>query len=117
MSDDDMDEVMAELRGQFLATLPDHVAAVRRAWQTLGDEGAPSARRAAADELLRRAHRLAGNGAMVGFAAISDAAGPVEEMLRAALDAAGPPVLPAEAAPLVARLLAACDATREPGAT
>src|SRR5690349_22168339 len=110
MADDEMDEVMAELRQQFLASLPEHVAAIRRAWQTLGDSGAPSARRAAAEELLRRAHRLAGNGAMVGFAAVSDAAGPVEEMLRAALDAAAPPALPAEAAPLVARLLAECQA-------
>ena len=111
--DDDMDEVMAGLRGQFLAALPDHVAAIRQAWQTLAGNGTPSMRRAAADELLRRAHRLAGNGAMVGFAAISDAASPVEEMLRPMLVAAGPPVLPAEATPLVARLLAAC----EPGAT
>jgi chemotaxis protein histidine kinase CheA len=117
MSDDGMDEVMAELRGQFLAALPDHVAAIRQAWQTLGGGGTPSARRAAADELLRRAHRLAGNGAMMGFAAISHAAAPVEETLRAVLDAAGPPVLSTEAAPLVARLLAACDATPEPEAT
>ena len=109
MSDDDMDEVMAELRGQFLAALPDQVAAIRQAWQTLAGAGAPEARRAAAEELMRRAHRLAGNGAMVGFAAISDAASPVEEMLRPVLDAAGPPVLPADAAPLVARLLAACE--------
>jgi chemotaxis protein histidine kinase CheA len=71
--------------------------------------GAPDARRAAADELLRRAHRLAGNGAMVGFTAISEAASPVEEMLRAVLDADKSITLPAELAGQVARLLAACD--------
>ena len=109
MSDDDMAEVMAELRGQFLAALPDHVAVIRQVWQTLSDEGATDARRAAADELLRRAHRLAGNGAMVGFAAISDAASPVEEMLRAVLDADKSITLPAELGGQVARLLAACD--------
>jgi chemotaxis protein histidine kinase CheA len=114
MSDDDMGEVMAGLRGQFLAALPDHVADIRHAWQTLVDEGAPSARRAAADELLRRAHRLAGNGAMVGFAAISDAASPVEETLRAMLDADKPIALPAELAGQIARLLAVCVSSRRP---
>ena len=109
MSDDDMDEVMAELRGQFLAALPDQVAAIRQAWQTLAGAGAPEARRAAADELLRRAHRLSGNGAMVGFAAISDAASPVEEMLRAVLDADKSIALPAELGSLVSKLLELCE--------
>ena len=110
MADDEMDEVIAGLRGQFLAALPDHAAAIRHAWEILRGGGAPPTRRAAAEELLRRAHRLAGNGAMVGFAAISDAASPVEEMLRAALDADTSTTLPAELAEQVARLLGACDA-------
>jgi chemotaxis protein histidine kinase CheA len=117
MSDGDMDEVMADLRAQFLAALPEHATAIAQARRTLSETGDEAARRAAARELLRRAHRLAGNSAMVGFPAISEAAAPVEEMLRGVLDAAGPPVPPAELAPLVARLLAACDAAREPEAT
>ncbi|HKW52477.1 MAG TPA: Hpt domain-containing protein [Stellaceae bacterium] len=106
MSDDDMDELMAALRAQFIAALPDHIAAIGQAWRALSGRDI-AAWRTAADELLRRAHRLAGNGAMVGFAAISDAASPVEETLRAApASGEAPPALTA----LVARLLEACDA-------
>jgi chemotaxis protein histidine kinase CheA len=115
MSDDDMDEVMAGLRQYFVTTLTDHVAAIREAWQGLREGADCAARGAAADELLRRAHRLAGNGRMVGFAAISDAAGLLEEMLRAAIDGAGLRTLSPALAPLVARLLHACDAARNAG--
>ncbi len=108
--DDDMDEVVAALRLQFLAALPGHADAIRQVWRSLGGGEGTSARREAAGDLLRRAHRLAGGGAMVGLAAISDAAAPVEEMLRAALESGETLVLPAALAPLVARLLATCDA-------
>jgi chemotaxis protein histidine kinase CheA len=114
MADDDMDEVMAGLRAYFITTLAEHVAAIRQAWRDLGEGRDRAARRAAADELLRRAHRLAGNGAMVGFAAISDAASPVEETLRAMLDADKPIALPGELAGQIARLLAACVSSRRP---
>jgi chemotaxis protein histidine kinase CheA len=115
MSDDDMDEVMAGLRAQFLAALPDHVTAMVEAWRTLRYSGDEGARRAAAGEILRRAHRLAGNGAMVGFAAISDAAAPLEEMLRPVTESGAPLTLPPALAPLIARLLETCDAARKPG--
>jgi len=108
--DDDTDEVMAGLRAHFVATLTDHVTAIRQAWRDLGEGGDRAARRAAADELLRRAHRLAGNGGMVGFATISDAAALLEETLRAAIDGAGLRTLSPALASLVARLLEACDA-------
>lgn len=117
MSDDndDMDEVMAGLRQYFVTTLTDHVTAIREAWQGLREGADRTTRETAADELLRRAHRLAGNGRMVGFAAISDAAGLLEETLRAAIDGAGLRTLSPALAPLVARLLEACDAAREAG--
>jgi HPt (histidine-containing phosphotransfer) domain-containing protein len=108
--DDDMDEVMAGLRAYFITTLAEHVPVIRQAWRDLGEGGDRAARRAAADELLRRAHRLAGNGAMVGFAAISDAAALLEETLRAAIDGAGLRTLSPALSPLVAQLLAACAA-------
>ncbi|HWG78252.1 MAG TPA: Hpt domain-containing protein [Stellaceae bacterium] len=115
MSDDDndMDEVMAGLRQYFVTTLNDHVAAIREAWRGLREGADRTAREAAADELLRRAHRLAGNGRMVGFAEISDAAGLLEETLRAAIDGAGLRTLSPAPAALVARLLEACDAARK----
>jgi HPt (histidine-containing phosphotransfer) domain-containing protein len=108
--DDDMDDLVAVLRLQFIAALPDHSDTIRRAWRSLDGGAETEARRAAAAELLHRAHRLAGGGAMVGLPAISEAAAPVEEMLRAALEGGGAPVLPAALAPLIARLVAACDA-------
>ena len=108
--DDDMDEVMAGLRAYFITTLTEHVAAIGQAWRDLGEDGDCAARRAAADELLRRAHRLAGNGRMVGFPAISDAAALLEETVRAAIDGAGLRTISPALAPLVARLLEACDA-------
>jgi len=111
--DNDMDEVMAGLRQYFVTTLNDHVAAIREAWRGLREGADRTAREAAADELLRRAHRLAGNGRMVGFAEISDAAGLLEETLRAAIDGAGLRTLSPAPAALVARLLEACDAARK----
>jgi len=110
VEDDGMDEVMAGLRQHFVATLAEHVAAIREAWRELGESGDRAVQRAAAETLLRRAHRLAGNGAMVGFAPISEAAALLEETLRAAIDGAGLRTLSPALAPLVAGVLAACDA-------
>jgi chemotaxis protein histidine kinase CheA len=108
--DDDMDELVVALRLQFIATLPGHADTMRRSWRSLEGGGETGASRAAAGELLHSAHRLAGGGAMVGLPAISDAAAPVEEMLRAALEGGETLVLPAALAALVAQLLAACEA-------
>ena len=108
--DDDMDDLVTALRLQFIAALPDHADAIRRAWRSLDGGAEPAVRRAAVAELLHRAHRLAGGGAMVGLPAISEAAAPVEEMLRAVLEGGEALMLPAALAPFVARLLASCDA-------
>jgi chemotaxis protein histidine kinase CheA len=108
--DDDMDDLVAALRLQFIAALPGHAETIHRAWRRLDGGDETGTRREAAGELLHRAHRLAGGGAMVGLPAISDAAAPVEEMLRAALERGEALVLPAALAALVAQLLAACDA-------
>jgi chemotaxis protein histidine kinase CheA len=109
MSDDDMDEVMVALRLQFIAALPGHADAIRRAWHDFTGDADAGSRRHAAGELLHRAHRLAGGGAMVGFSAISDAAGPVEEMVRGVIEGDSALAVPPGLPPLIVRLLAECD--------
>jgi HPt (histidine-containing phosphotransfer) domain-containing protein len=110
MSDEDeTGEVASPLRSQFRARLAVHAEAMRQAWRRLGDTPDPGARREAAEALLSHAHRLAGGAGIGGLPAISAAAAPVEDAVRAALAAGEPLTLPAVLAPLVARLLALCD--------
>jgi HPt (histidine-containing phosphotransfer) domain-containing protein len=113
MSDDDeIDEVIAGLRAQFRLRLKVDGDAMRDALRALAAETSVDARRAALKQLLGAAHRLSGSAASFGFAAIGDAAAPVEEALRAALDAGGALAVPATLAPLVGELLALCDAAK-----
>jgi hypothetical protein len=111
--DDEMDEVIAGLRAQFRARLKVQAAAMRDALRVFDDAGAPEGRREAAKLLLANAHLLAGSAGSFGFAAIGEAASPVEEMVRSALAADGLVTPPQAFGPLVSDLLALCEQAGE----
>jgi HPt (histidine-containing phosphotransfer) domain-containing protein len=111
--DDELDEVIAALRAQFRVRLKSDAEMMRSALRDLGRDGSTQARGAALKQLLAAAHRLSGSAASFGFDAIGAAAGPVEEAVRAVLNAGGEPAIPATLAPMVCDLLALCDAVKE----
>jgi HPt (histidine-containing phosphotransfer) domain-containing protein len=107
--DQKLDEVIAGLRAQFRLRLKSDAEAMRGALRDLGRDTTVEARGAALMQLLAAAHRLSGSAASFGFDAIGAAAGPVEEAVRAVLDAGGEPAIPATLAPMVRDLLVLCD--------
>jgi HPt (histidine-containing phosphotransfer) domain-containing protein len=110
MSDDEeMDQVIAELRAQFRARLKLDAEAIRDALRGLADDRSVETRHKALKLLLAAAHRLSGSAASFGFPAIGQAAASIEETLRAAMDAGGELRVPATLEPLLRDLATLCD--------
>ena len=111
--DEEMDDVIAGLRAQFRVRLKSDAEAMRSALRELGGDATVAARKAALKQLLAAAHRLSGSAASFGFDAIGAAAAPVEEAMRAVLNAGGELTIPATLEPMVRDLLALCDIVKQ----
>ena len=105
--DPELDRVLAELQAQFRARTADEVPLIERHWAAL-QAGAPA--RAEAAALRRIVHRMAGSAGSFGFAAVSEAAIPLDDAIAFALERSDTELAAASKdwGPLVTGLLAVC---------
>ena len=84
MSDDreELDQALAEMRGEYAAALPEKLACIESLWGEIG-AGAPKD-----EDLLRVVHSIAGAAGTFGLAEVGDAALHLEEALTASRDSA-----------------------------
>lgn len=100
-----LQDFLAQQRAEYRASLPDRLAQLQAAWTQVRACDTDAAARHA---LERCAHGLAGSAATFGFAALGDAARPIEEALAA--EAAGHPSWNPASAARVAPLVDALSA-------
>ena len=78
---------IAVLQAEYAAKLPERIAEIERLWTGLLAAGMPAAE---LEELVRAAHGIAGSGAILGMAAVSDAARDLELYLESIRARGGP---------------------------
>ena len=83
---DDLDDVMAELRAEYVAEAPERLAMLTSAIEAFGASGTNG------DAVTRLLHQLTGSAGSYGFEAVSELSRELEQWMKGAPPADGPTI-------------------------